>query len=69
MSELDIELTILAWAAALIRCKVGEPAARRDLLLRVAKMKAVEAVERGIVYSAHDGVEGTVKAAQNRWWF
>ncbi|TXG49730.1 hypothetical protein EZV62_025605 [Acer yangbiense] len=63
MSELDIGLTIPAWSVALIRCKVGEPAARRELLLRAAKMKAVEAVERGIVYSAHDGVEETVKAA------
>ncbi|KAK1570393.1 hypothetical protein Q3G72_001240 [Acer saccharum] len=63
MSELDIGLTIPAWPAALIRCKVGEPAARRELLLRAAKMKGVEAVERGIVYSAHDGVEETVKAA------
>ncbi|KAL5733273.1 hypothetical protein ACOSQ2_032965 [Xanthoceras sorbifolium] len=63
MSELDIGLKISAWFMALIGCKVLEPAARRQLVLRAAKLTAKEAVERGIVDSAHDSAEETVKAA------
>ncbi|KAK3232209.1 hypothetical protein Dsin_004090 [Dipteronia sinensis] len=38
MSELDIGLKIPAWFMALIGCKVGEPAARRELVLKAAKL-------------------------------
>ncbi|KAK0592193.1 hypothetical protein LWI29_014944 [Acer saccharum] len=63
MSELDIGLKIPAWFMALIGCKIGEPAARRELVLRAAKLTAKEAVEKGIIDSAHDSAEETVKAA------
>ncbi|KAK2633719.1 hypothetical protein Ddye_028511 [Dipteronia dyeriana] len=63
MSELDIGLKIPAWFMALIGCKVGEPAARLELVLRAAKLTAKEAVERGIIDSTHDSAEETVKAA------
>ncbi|PON35559.1 Crotonase superfamily [Trema orientale] len=63
MSELDIRLRIPAWFVALIKCKVGSPAARRLLLLTAAKVTAKEAVEKGVIDSAHDSAESTVAAA------
>nr|AIU94751.1 enoyl-CoA hydratase [Morus alba var. multicaulis] len=63
MSELDIGMRIPAWFVAIIRCKVGAPAARRLLLLAAGKLTATEAVEKGIVDSEHIGAEATVEAA------
>ena len=63
MSELDIRLRIPTWFVALIKCKVGSPAARLLLLLTAAKVTAKEAVEKGIIDSAHDSAESTVAAA------
>ena len=63
MSELDIRLRIPTTAISLIKCKVGAPAARRLLLLSAAKLTAKEAVEKGIIDSAHDSAESTVAAA------
>ncbi|WCJ19566.1 delta(3) delta(2)-enoyl CoA isomerase 1 [Euphorbia peplus] len=63
MSELDIGLVIPAWFMAFLKCKIGDAGARREVVLRAAKMTAEVAVEKGIVWSAHDGVEATVAAA------
>ncbi|XP_030496289.2 enoyl-CoA delta isomerase 1, peroxisomal [Cannabis sativa] len=63
MSELDIRLPIPTWFVTLIKCKVGAPAARRLVLLTAAKVTATNAVEKGIVDSAHDSAESTVVAA------
>ncbi|XP_057979444.1 enoyl-CoA delta isomerase 1, peroxisomal-like [Malania oleifera] len=63
MSELDIGLVIPRWFTAVIRCKIGSAAARRDVLLRSKKVTAEEAVAEGIVFSAHDGAEETLRAA------
>ncbi|KAG2278715.1 hypothetical protein Bca52824_061270 [Brassica carinata] len=40
MSELDIELVIPPWFAAMIRMKIGSPAARRDVMLTAEKVTA-----------------------------
>ncbi|KAL5545107.1 hypothetical protein UlMin_008891 [Ulmus minor] len=63
MSELDVELPISTWFVALIKCKIGAPAARRLVLLKAAKLTAKEAVEKGIIDSAHDNAEETIAAA------
>jgi enoyl-CoA hydratase/carnithine racemase len=63
MSEVDINLVIPDWFIALIECKIGAPLARRDVVLRAAKVTAKEAVEKGIIDSAHDGAAETVSAA------
>ncbi|KAF5453535.1 hypothetical protein F2P56_028432 [Juglans regia] len=63
MSELDINRVIPAWFVALIECKIGSPMTRRHLVLTAAKVTAKEAVEKGIIDSAHDSAEETVKAA------
>ncbi|KAG7993103.1 hypothetical protein I3843_02G160100 [Carya illinoinensis] len=63
MSELDINLVNLAWFMALIECKIGSPMTRRHLVLTAAKVTAKEAVEKGIIDSAQDSAEETVKAA------
>ncbi|PSS34548.1 Enoyl-CoA delta isomerase 1, peroxisomal like [Actinidia chinensis var. chinensis] len=63
MSELDVDLPIPPWATAVIRAKIGPAAALRDVLLRSAKLTAAEAAKLGIVESAHDGAEETVRAA------
>ncbi|CAL4965918.1 unnamed protein product [Urochloa decumbens] len=64
MSEVDAGIKIVDFFAELIREKVPDAAARRDLLLRGDKMTAAEAVRRGIVDAAVDGgVEDVVAAA------
>ncbi|KAM7494925.1 hypothetical protein LguiB_029534 [Lonicera macranthoides] len=63
MSELDIRMKIPVWFMALLKCKVGSPAACRDIVLRAAKLTADVAVARGIIDSAHDSAEETVRAA------
>lgn len=63
MSELDIGLNFPDYFTALVRSKVGSSAARRDILLKARKMKAMEAVAMGIVDSVHNSGEATVEAA------
>ncbi|KAG8373156.1 hypothetical protein BUALT_Bualt12G0141700 [Buddleja alternifolia] len=66
MSELDIGMTLPDYFTALIRGKIGSAAARRDLVLTAAKVRATAAVEMGIVESAHDSAEEVVDAAMRR---
>ncbi|OIT20831.1 enoyl-coa delta isomerase 2, peroxisomal [Nicotiana attenuata] len=63
MSELDIGMTLPDYFTAMIRSKVGSAAARRNMVLKAAKMKAEEAVAMGIVDSAHPTAEEAVVAA------
>lgn len=63
MSELDIGLTFPDYFLALMRSKISSPLARREVLLRAAKVKGDEAVKMGIVDSAHDSVESLMEAA------
>lgn len=63
MSELDIGLTFPDYFMAMLKSKIGNPAARRDVMLGAKKLKAEEAVRMGIVDSAHDSAESTVEAA------
>lgn len=63
MSELDIGLIIPAWFVAFVKCKIASPAIRREVVLRAAKITAEEAVEKGVIDSAHDSAAETVEAA------
>ncbi|KAA8534235.1 hypothetical protein F0562_031752 [Nyssa sinensis] len=63
MSELDIGFKIPAWFMALARCKIGSPMALRDVIQRATKFTAEVAAEKGIIDSAHDSAEETMKAA------
>ncbi|CAI9761335.1 unnamed protein product [Fraxinus pennsylvanica] len=63
MSELDIGMTLPDYFTALIRAKIGSASARRNLMLRAAKVKADEAVKMGIVDSAYASPEEAVEAA------
>lgn len=54
MSELDIGMKV-SGMVTLIRNKIGNSVARRDLVLRAAKLAAKEAAVRGIISSACDG--------------
>lgn len=63
MSELDIELIVPAWFMAVIRGKIGSPAARRDVMLTAAKVTADVGVKMGIVDSAYGSAAETVEAA------
>nr|XP_027111039.1 enoyl-CoA delta isomerase 1, peroxisomal-like [Coffea arabica] len=63
VSELDIGYKVPLWFAALIKSKVGSPKARREMIMKAAKLTAEMALERGIIDSAHDGAEETVDAA------
>ncbi|CAJ1967157.1 unnamed protein product [Sphenostylis stenocarpa] len=60
MPELDLGITLPDYFAAIMRAKV---AAARDLVLAGRKVRAEEAVEMGIVRSAHDSAESTAEAA------
>ncbi|KAI3793361.1 hypothetical protein L1987_35978 [Smallanthus sonchifolius] len=62
MSELDINLVVPDWFVKLLKSKIGSPALR-DVVLRAEKVTAEAAVARGIIYSAHNSAEETVKAA------
>ena len=57
MSEVDLGLTIPDYVNAILRAKIGSPSARRDVLLRGAKVRGDEAVSMGIVEGAHDNEE------------
>ncbi|CAI8612030.1 unnamed protein product [Vicia faba] len=63
MSELDIKRVIPLWFVAVVEGKVGDAAARRRIVMQARKVTAKEAVRLGIVDSAHDSAEETVKAA------
>lgn len=63
MSEIDINRVIPAWFVAVVEGKVGDAAARRRIVMQAGKVTAKEAVRLGIVDSAHDSAEETVKAA------
>ncbi|KVI09790.1 enoyl-CoA delta isomerase 1, peroxisomal [Cynara cardunculus var. scolymus] len=63
MSEMDIKLVVPDWFVKLLKNKIGSPAALRDVVLRADKVTAEAAVAKGIIYSAHDSAEETVKAA------
>ncbi|CAI9273536.1 unnamed protein product [Lactuca saligna] len=63
MSEMDIKLVVPDWFVKLLKNKIGSPAAIRDVLLRADKVTAEVAVAKGIIHSAHDSAEETVKAA------
>ncbi|TKY53703.1 Enoyl-CoA delta isomerase 3 [Spatholobus suberectus] len=60
MPEVDLGITLPDYFAAVSRAKI---AAARDVLLGGKKVRAKEAVEMGIVHSAHDSAEGAVEAA------
>lgn len=63
MSELDIGYPIPIWFSAMVRCKMGSPAVRREVVMKAAKVTAEMGVRMGFVDSAHSGVEETVEAA------
>lgn len=63
MSEVDLGLPLPDYFSAAFRVKIGSVSARRDVLLRGAKLKGAEAVRMGIVDSAHDSAESVVEAA------
>ncbi|KAF7822309.1 enoyl-CoA delta isomerase 1, peroxisomal-like [Senna tora] len=63
MSELDIKLVLPAWFIAIVKAKIGSPAARREVVMKAAKLTAKQAVELGVIDSAHDSAEETLKAA------
>ena len=63
MSEVDIGLPFPDYFAAVMRAKIGSASARRDVMLRGAKIKGDEAVRLGIAESAHDSAESALEAA------
>nr|GMD59024.1 enoyl-CoA delta isomerase 1, peroxisomal-like [Ipomoea batatas] len=67
MSELDKGMEIPAWFVALLKTKAASPTAWREVVLKAAKLTASMGMEVGVVDSAHDSPEETVKAAVVRW--
>ncbi|KAI4348136.1 hypothetical protein L6164_008895 [Bauhinia variegata] len=63
MSELNINLVVPAWFVAVVEAKVGSPVARREVVMRAAKLTAKEALKLGVIDSAHDSAEETVQAS------
>lgn len=63
MGEVDAGIKIVDYFAELIRQKVPDAVARRDLIMKGEKMTAAEAVRRGIVDKAVDGEVDDVVAA------
>ncbi|XP_065871213.1 enoyl-CoA delta isomerase 1, peroxisomal-like [Euphorbia lathyris] len=63
MSEMDIGLVIPKWFVVLLKCKIGESKARREVILGAAKLTAEMGLERGIVESVYGSAEETVEAA------
>ncbi|KAM0921223.1 hypothetical protein ACQ4PT_007104 [Festuca glaucescens] len=64
MSEVDAGLKMADFFGEVLRQKVPDAAARRDMILRGDKMTAAEGVRRGVVDAAVDGgVEDVVAAA------
>ncbi|PON92013.1 Crotonase superfamily [Trema orientale] len=63
MSEVDMGLPFPDYFAAAMRSKIGSASARRDVMLRGAKIRGDEAVRLGIAESAHDSAESALEAA------
>lgn len=63
MPEVNLGLPLPDYFAAVMRDKIRSPVTLRDFVLGGVKIRAGEAVKRGIVDSAHDGAEKTVEAA------
>ncbi|CAL5183431.1 unnamed protein product [Lathyrus oleraceus] len=63
MPEVDLGLPLPDYFSAVMKEKIKTPAVLRDVLLAGVKIKGKEAVEMGIVDSAHDSVESTIEAA------
>lgn len=63
MSELDIGMTFPEYFSVMFREKLGSPVARREVMLRAARLKGEEALKLGIVDSVHDSGEKVVEAA------
>ncbi|XP_002457159.2 enoyl-CoA delta isomerase 2, peroxisomal [Sorghum bicolor] len=64
MSEVDAGIKIVDFVGELVRHKVPDAVARRDLVMKGEKITAAEVVRRGIVDAAVDGgVEDVVAAA------
>lgn len=63
MPEVDLGLPLPDYFSAVMKEKIKTPAVLRDVLLAGVKIKGKEAVEMGIVDSAHDSAESTIEAA------
>ncbi|KAL3348911.1 hypothetical protein AABB24_022197 [Solanum stoloniferum] len=63
MSEMDIGFPIPIWFSALVKCRMGSAAVRREVVMKAAKVTAEMGVQMGFVDSAHSGAEETVEAA------
>ncbi|CAH1412319.1 unnamed protein product [Lactuca virosa] len=61
MSEVDIGMTLPEYVTVLMRSKVAKPDVRRDVLLRGVRVKAEEAVAKGLIDAAYDNREKTVE--------
>lgn len=62
MSEMDIGLMMPDYFMTVAREKIAAVGARREVVLRAAKVTAVRGVEMGIVDEAYDGAAETVEA-------
>ncbi|KAI3693064.1 hypothetical protein L6452_32892 [Arctium lappa] len=62
LSEIDMGMALPNYFTALIRSKVAKPESQRDLLLCGVRVKAEEAVAKGLIDSAHDSGEKAVEA-------
>ncbi|KAI9094244.1 hypothetical protein K1719_026826 [Acacia pycnantha] len=56
-SEFDIKLVVPPWFVAILKAKIESPKARRELVVKAAKVTAQQAVELGIIDLAHDTTE------------
>ncbi|KAL3640467.1 hypothetical protein CASFOL_015435 [Castilleja foliolosa] len=63
MSELDINYKIPNWFSVLVKSKMGPPNVWRNVVLRAEKITAEVGLKWGIVDSAHDTAEETIRAA------
>ncbi|KAJ6902089.1 hypothetical protein NC651_019761 [Populus alba x Populus x berolinensis] len=60
MSELDIGLVVPAWFMAWLECKFGDLKARRDVVLKAAKLTAEKGFVDMVVGNAEESVEAAV---------
>ncbi|KAL5559761.1 hypothetical protein UlMin_035972 [Ulmus minor] len=63
MSEVDLGLPLPDYFSAVLRAKIGSVSARREVMLTGKKIRGEEAVEMGIVDSAHVSAEKALEAA------
>ncbi|KAJ4750152.1 Enoyl-CoA delta isomerase 3 [Rhynchospora pubera] len=63
MSELDVGLKFVKYFEVFFNEKIPDNQTRRDVLLRSARVTAREAMARGIVDRAAQGIEGTIEEA------